>query len=456
MARVLIADDEKSIRVVLRKYLSSLGHEVVEASDGIEAIDALKEKRVDIAFVDIKMPGKTGLEILDEVKNVPVVILTAYGTMDYTVKAMEKGAVEYITKPFSFEEIKSILDRVLISHEKEEEDIPPVEDEIVGTSRKMQEVFKLIGRIAKSDVTVLITGESGTGKELIAKAIHRYSHRRNKPFLAINCAALPPNLLEAELFGYEKGAFTGAVSSKKGIFEQANGGTIFLDEIGELELSLQSKLLRVLQEKEIRRIGGNKTIRVDVRIVAATNKNLEREVKKGNFREDLFFRLNVVNVEIPPLRERREDIIPLAIYFIKNFSKEFKFPVKELSENAVEWLLGYDFPGNVRELENMILRAMLLSPVDVIDVKDLKPTAATTKEPSFEEAIRNFVIEVFTVEQKEKNNLYDLVVKSAERILISEVLRYCNYNQVKAARVLGIHRNTLRRKIKDLNIETST
>ncbi|RUM43294.1 MAG: two-component system response regulator, partial [Desulfurobacterium sp.] len=301
MAKVLIADDEKSIRVVLRKYLSSLGHEVIEASDGIEAIGVLKEKGVDIAFVDIKMPGKTGLEILDEVKNVPIVILTAYGTMDYTVKAMEKGAVEYITKPFSFEEIKSILDKVLISHEREEEDILPVEDEIVGTSRKMQEVFKLIGRVAKSDVTVLITGESGTGKELIAKAIHRYSHRRNKPFLAINCAALPPNLLEAELFGYEKGAFTGAVSSKKGIFEQANGGTIFLDEIGELELSLQSKLLRVLQEKEIRRIGGNKTIKVDVRIVAATNRNLEQEVKKGNFREDLFFRLNVVNVEIPPL-----------------------------------------------------------------------------------------------------------------------------------------------------------
>ena len=456
MARVLIADDEKSIRVVLRKYLSSLGHEVVEASDGIEAIDVLKERGVDIAFVDIKMPGKTGLEILDEVKNVPIVILTAYGTMDYTVKAMEKGAVEYITKPFSFEEIKSILDKVLISHEREEEDIPPVEDEIVGTSRKMQEVFKLIGRVAKSDVTVLITGESGTGKELIAKAIHKYSHRRNKPFLAINCAALPPNLLEAELFGYEKGAFTGAVSSKKGIFEQANGGTIFLDEIGELELSLQSKLLRVLQEKEIRRIGGNKTIKVDVRIVAATNRNLEQEVKKGNFREDLFFRLNVVNVEIPPLRERREDIIPLAVYFIKKFSKEFKLPVKELSESAVEWLLGYDFPGNVRELENMILRAMLLSPVDVIDVKDLKPTAATTKEPSFEEAIRNFVVEVFTVEQKEKNNLYDLVVKSAERILISEVLRYCNYNQVKAANVLGIHRNTLRRKIRELNIETSS
>ncbi|ADY73458.1 two component, sigma54 specific, transcriptional regulator, Fis family [Desulfurobacterium thermolithotrophum DSM 11699] len=456
MAKILIADDEKSIRVVLKKYLSSLGHEVIEASDGIKAIEVLNKESIDIAFVDIRMPKKTGLEILKEVKNVPIVILTAYGTMDYAIKAMENGAIEYITKPFSFEEIKSILDKVLSLQEREEEEESfCVEDEIIGTSRKMQEVFKLIGRVAKSNATILITGESGTGKELIAKAIHKYSSRRDRPFLAVNCAALPPNLLEAELFGYEKGAFTGAISSKKGIFEQANGGTIFLDEIGELELSLQSKLLRVLQEKEIRRIGGTKTIKVDVRIVTATNRNLEEEVKKGNFREDLFFRLNVVNINLPPLRERREDIIPLAVYFIKKFSKEFKLPVKELSESTVEWLLNYDFPGNVRELENMILRAMLLSPIDIIDVKDLKPTAIISKEPAFEEAIRNFVVEIFTVEQKEKNNLYDLVIKSAERILISEVLKYCNYNQVKAAKILGIHRNTLRKKIKELKIEIS-
>jgi len=453
MARVLIADDERSIRLVLRKYLQSQGHEVIEAEDGKKALDILRSSPVDVAFVDIKMPGKSGLEILDEVKDVPIVILTAYGTMDYTVSAMEKGAVDYITKPFSFEEIKEILDKVLSSHSQGVESAETSE-EIVGTSKRMQEVFKLVGRVAKSDVTVLITGESGTGKELIARAIHRYSDRKDRPFLAVNCAALPPNLLEAELFGYERGAFTGAVSSKKGLFEQANGGTLFLDEIGELPLELQAKLLRVLQEKEIRRIGGERTVKVDVRIVAATNRNLEEEVKKGNFREDLFFRLNVVTIELPPLRERREDILPLALYFIRKFSKEFKLPVKELTERAVEWLMSYDFPGNVRELENMILRAMIVSPTGVIDVEDLKPSATFSGTPSFEEAIKNFVVEVFTLEQKEKSNLYDLVIKSAERILISEVLRFCNFNRQKAAQILGIHRNTLRRKIKELGIET--
>jgi len=451
MAKILIADDEKSIRIVLRKYLTSQGHEVVEASDGREALSILKSGDVDLAFVDIKMPGRTGIEILDEVKDVPIVIVTAYGTMDFTISAMEKGAVDYITKPFSFEDIEKVLKKVLSSSTQEIEE-KPMEDEIVGTSRKMQEVFKLIGRIAKSDITVLITGESGTGKELVAKAIHKYSNRKDKPFVAVNCAALPPNLLEAELFGYEKGAFTGATSTKKGLFEQANGGTLFLDEIGELAPELQAKLLRVLQEKEIRRVGGNKTVKIDVRILAATNRNLEEEVRKGKFREDLFFRLNVVTVEIPPLRERREDIVPLALHFIKKFSREFKLPVKELTPEAVEWLVNYDFPGNVRELENMILRAMVVSPVDVIDVSDLKPSAVVPSSPSFEEAIRSFVVDIFTVEQKEKNNLYDLVVKAAEKILISEVLKFCNFNQVKAAKVLGIHRNTLRKKIKELGI----
>jgi two-component system nitrogen regulation response regulator GlnG len=453
MARILIADDERSIRLVLRKYLQSQGHEVIEAEDGRRALEILKSSPVDVAFVDIKMPGKSGLEILEEVKDVPIVILTAYGTLDYTVSAMEKGAVDYITKPFSFEEIKEILNKVLSSHPQEVR-TTKASNEIVGTSKKMQEVFKLVGKVAKSDVTVLITGESGTGKELIAKAIHRYSDRKEKPFLAVNCAALPPNLLEAELFGYERGAFTGAVSSKKGLFEQANGGTLFLDEIGELPLELQAKLLRVLQEKEIRRIGGERTIKVDVRIVAATNRNLEEEVKRGNFREDLFFRLNVVKIELPPLRERKEDIIPLALYFIRKFSREFKLPLKKLTERAVKWLMSYEFPGNVRELENMILRAMIVSPTSVIDIEDLKPSANLARAPSFEEAIKNFVVETFTLEQKEKGNLYNVVVKSAEKILISEVLRFCGFNQQKAARILGIHRNTLRRKIKELGIET--
>ena len=368
MVKVLVADDEKSIRLVLKKYLSAKGYQVVEAADGREALELLKKEKPAVAFVDVKMPKLNGLELLKEVKDVPIVMLTAYGTMDYTVKAMELGAVDYITKPFSFEEIDEALEKSL-KRPKVEEVEGIGEQEIVGSSKKMQEVFKIVGKVAKSSITVLITGESGTGKEVIARAIHNYSERKNKPFVAVNCAELPPNLLEAELFGYEKGAFTGATATKKGLFEQADGGTIFLDEIGELPVELQAKLLRVLQEKEVRPVGSTKAKKVDVRVIAATNRDLEEEVKKGNFREDLYFRLNVVKIELPPLMERKEDVLPLAYHFIKKFSNEFKLPPKELSERAVKFLLSYDFPGNVRELENMILRAMVLSSGPVIDLR---------------------------------------------------------------------------------------
>ncbi|WP_022847677.1 MULTISPECIES: sigma-54-dependent transcriptional regulator [unclassified Desulfurobacterium] len=452
MARILIADDERNIRLVLKKYLETLGHTVYEAEDGNRALEILKTKKPDLAFLDIKMPGISGIDLLSYEKDIPKVILTAYGTMDYTIKAIDRGAVEYITKPFELEDIKTIVDRITFSTEKEELDVID-EDAIIGSSKKMQEVFKLIGRVARTDATVLIVGESGTGKELVARAIHKYSKRADGPFVAINCAALPTNLLEAELFGYEKGAFTGATSRKKGFFEQAHGGTLFLDEIGEIELSLQSKLLRAIQEKEIRRLGGDAPIKVDVRIVAATNRDLEKEVREGRFREDLFYRLNVLRIELPPLRERREDIIPLACFFIKKFSKEFKLPVKQLTERAKEWLCSYDFPGNVRELENMILKAMLLSPIDIIDVNDLQTEKQEEKTPNLEEAIREFVTYVFMVEQKDKNNLYNIVMRSAEKILITEVLKHSDWNQVKAARTLGIHRNTLRAKIKELGIE---
>jgi two-component system nitrogen regulation response regulator GlnG len=451
MAKILVADDEKSIRLVLKKYLTSKGHSVIEASNGEEALKAIREQKPDVAFIDIKMPKLDGLSLLKRVKETPVVILTAYGTMEYTVKAMELGAVDYLTKPFSFEEIEEVLSKILAA--------PPTGQEsesggdIVGSSKKMQEVFKLVGRVAKSSITVLITGESGTGKEVIARAIHNFSDRKEKPFIAINCAALPPNLLEAELFGYEKGAFTGATTSKKGLFEQANGGTLFLDEIGELPVELQAKLLRVLQEKEVRPIGGTKSRKIDVRVIAATNRDLEEEVKKGNFREDLYFRLNVVKIELPPLRERREDILPLAHHFIKKFSGEFKLEPKELSEDAVEFLLSYDFPGNVRELENMILRAMVLSSGKVISRSDLTPQEGRGPEKSIEEAVRSMLVKLLSVEQKEPNNLYSLIVKSAEKVVISEVLKFCNFNQVKAAKILGIHRNTLRKKIRELGIK---
>jgi len=453
LAKILIADDEKSIRIVLKKFLTSRGHQVLEAENGKKVIEIVKKEPVDLIFLDLKMPKLSGLEVLEKVKDIPVVVLTAYGTMDYTVKAVELGAADYITKPFSFEEIGEVLKKLLTKKEEVEREEEP-ESGIVGSSKVMQEVFKTVAKVARSSITVLITGESGTGKEVIARAIHNYSDRKEKPFVAVNCAALPANLLEAELFGYEKGAFTGAVSSKKGLFEQANGGTIFLDEIGELPLPLQAKLLRVLQEKEVRPIGSERSKKVDVRVIAATNRNLEEEVKKGSFREDLYFRLNIVKIELPPLRERKEDIVPLAHHFVKRFSKEFKLPPKELSADAVEFLLSYHFPGNVRELENMILRAMVLSSSDFITAEDLR-RQVYQEAPSLEGLIREFVLKVFTVEQKEENNLYDIVVKAAEKAVISEVLKRCNFNQVKAAKVLGIHRNTLRRKIKELGIELS-
>jgi nitrogen regulation protein NR(I) len=451
LLKILVADDEESIRLVLKKYLSSKGFEVFEASDGEEVLEILKKRPVDLIFLDLKMPKLNGFEVLEKVKDIPVVVLTAYGNIDSTVQAISLGAAEYLTKPFSFEEIDEVLERFLPSQESEEIELEG-NTEIIGKSKKMQEVFKKVAKVARSSVTVLITGESGTGKEVIARAIHRYSDRKEKPFVAVNCAALPENLLEAELFGYEKGAFTGALSPKKGLFEEADGGTIFLDEIGELPLTLQSKLLRVIQEKEIRKVGAVKHRKIDVRIIAATNRNLEEEIKKGNFREDLFYRLNVVRIELPPLRERKEDILPLAKFFIKKFSEEFKLQPKELAESAVNFLLNYDFPGNVRELENMLLRAMVLSGSPIITVSDLKPEEEIKTELNIEQMISDFVARIFTVEQKEKNNLYEVIIKTAEKILIKEVLKRCKYNQSKAAKILGIHRNTLRRKIKELNL----
>ena len=442
-------DDERSIRLVLKKYLSSKGHEVFEAKNGNEALKLMRENPPDLIFLDLKMPEKGGFKTLEEIGEIPVVILTAYGNIDYTVKAINLGASDYITKPFSFEEIDRVLEKLLPS-EGLEGDFGEESSPIIGKSKGMQEIFKTIARVARSSVTVLITGESGTGKEVVARAIHDYSDRKGKPFIAVNCAALPENLLEAELFGYEKGAFTGALRTKRGLFEEADGGTLFLDEIGELPLSLQSKLLRVLQEKEVRPIGGVKSKKVDVRIIAATNKKLEEEVRKGNFREDLFFRLNVVRIEVPPLRERREDIIPLTLSFIKKFSEEFKLEPKKLSDDAVDFLLSYDFPGNVRELENMVLRAMVLSSSPVLTSQDFRREGE--KKGNLGELIKEFVDKVFTVEQKEENNLYDVVIGSIEKVLIEEVLRRCNFNQVKASKVLGIHRNTLRRKIKELGI----
>jgi two-component system nitrogen regulation response regulator GlnG len=451
MNKILVVDDEKTIRLVLKKFLNSIGYEVEEADSAESALKLADGQEFFLAFVDVKLPDASGLELIEKLKGIPVVIMTAYGDVEVAVRSMEMGAVDYLTKPFSLEEVRRIVER--LSKESQVLSSSSELPEIVGKSKKMQEIFKLVGRIAKSNVPVLITGESGTGKEVIARAIHKYSGRKGK-FVAVNCASLPENLLEAELFGYEKGAFTGAVSRKKGLFEEANHGTIFLDEIAELPLKLQAKLLRVLQDGEVRRLGSVNPVKVDVRVISATNKNIREEVNSGRFREDLFYRINVVEINVPPLRERKEDIIPLALYFIKHFSREFKLPEKKLSKEAVRWLTEYTFPGNVRELKNMIGRAVLLSPDTTIRIEDLNPSEPSLNKQSFADTIRQFVLEVCSVEQKERNNIYQLVIRTAEKVLIEEVLRICNYNQKKASMILGIHRNTLRRKLKELGIKT--
>ena len=451
MNKILVVDDEKTIRLVLKKFLNSIGYEVEEADSAESALKLADGQEFFLAFVDVKLPDASGLELIEKLKGIPVVIMTAYGDVEVAVRSMEMGAVDYLTKPFSLEEVRRIVER--LSEESQVLSSSSELPEIVGKSKKMQEIFKLVGRIAKSNVPVLITGESGTGKEVIARAIHKYSGRKGK-FVAVNCASLPENLLEAELFGYEKGAFTGAVSRKKGLFEEANHGTIFLDEIAELPLKLQAKLLRVLQDGEVRRLGSVNPVKVDVRVISATNKNIREEVNSGRFREDLFYRINVVEINVPPLRERKEDIIPLALYFIKHFSREFKLPEKKLSKEAVRWLTEYTFPGNVRELKNMIGRAVLLSPDTTIRIEDLNPSEPSLNKQSFADTIRQFVLEVCSVEQKERNNIYQLVIRTAEKVLIEEVLRICNYNQKKASMILGIHRNTLRRKLKELGIKT--
>jgi two-component system nitrogen regulation response regulator GlnG len=390
--------------------------------------------------------------------------------MKNAVEAMKRGAYDYITKPFDLDVIDAIVEKVNRAREltsqmsllKEElKDRYQVEKNIIGNSPPMRELYKIIGKVAPSDVTVLIQGESGTGKELIARAIHFNSRRLGKPFIALNCAAIPKELLESELFGFEKGAFTGAIERKLGKFEQANGGTIFLDEIGDMPLDLQAKILRVIQEKEITRTGGNQNIPVDLRIVAATNQDLEEKVVQKTFREDLFYRLNVVPIRLVPLRERTEDIPPLVDYFVTKICAEQDIPVKTLDSAASQLLCRYSWPGNVRELENTIKRAIILSSDPLLTAADF-PSLGTQKggerhqneEISLEELVDNKLRCCFTnMDKMESGDVYSMVLNQVERPLIRFVLEKTRGNQVKAADILGINRNTLRKKIQELGID---
>ena len=474
LSRILVADDEESMRWVLSKALKRKGFNVDLANDGRQALAMIQENSYDLAILDIKMPGISGLDLLDRVRELKsdllVVIMTAEASMKNAVEAMKRGAYDYITKPFDLDVIDAIIEKVerareiagqvtLLKHELK--DRYQVEKNIIGNSPAMREVYKTIGKVAASDVTILIQGESGTGKELVARAIHYNSGRLGKPFVAINCAAIPRDLLESELFGSEKGAYTGASERKQGKFEQANQGTIFLDEIGDMPLDLQAKILRVLQEQEVTRIGGTQNISVDVRIVAATNQGLLEKVRSKEFREDLYYRLNVVPINLVPLRERREDIPDLVRYFLERTSTEMDVPDKRISDDGMATLTAHSWPGNVRELENAIKRAVILSNDPMLTAADFEgllpvggTSVAVTQETSLEALVDMKLRACLTgIEKLDKGNIHTMVLEQVERPLLRYILEKTRWNQVKAADILGINRNTLRKKIHELGIE---
>lgn len=449
--RILIAEDEKPQRELLEGFLRKEGFEVDGVGSGREALQRLRESVYDIALIDYKMPELDGLQTLREIRRLspelPVVMMTAYGTVETAVASMKEGALDYLTKPIDLDELLLIFEKVLErSHLIHENKLLKAQlkerytfKHIIYQSPKMEEVMNLVARVAPSSSTVLIRGESGTGKELIANAIHYASPRAEKPFVKVSCSAIPETLLESELFGHEKGAFTGALQRRIGRFEEASEGTIFLDEIGELSPILQVKLLRVLQEREFQRLGSNLTLKTEARVIAATHRNLEEAMKRGEFREDLYYRLNVISIFIPPLRERKEDIPPLIDYFLKKYSQLNQKKVTNLSQEARMLLLRYSYPGNVRELENMIERAVVLCRGEIITTQDLPFHLQDEKSEKEWESLGKPKTLPESLEQLEK----DLILKA---------LRDHQGVQTKAAESLGISERVLRYKIKKYGI----
>lgn len=474
MTQILIADDEASIRTILAKSMEKKGFQVMRAQTGLQALEILRMYPIDVAIVDIRMPEMTGLELLKHQKSFPsnpsIFVVTAQDTMENAVEAMKRGAYDYLTKPFDLDELSILVDRALETRalKNEVENLKvlqqssgaPAGPMLVGKSKAIQEIYKTIGKVADQDITVLIQGESGTGKELIARAIHSQGKRSSKPFVAVNCAAIPNNLLEAELFGSKKGAYTGAIADKTGYFERANTGTIFLDEIGDMPMELQAKLLRVLQEKEIQRLGDSKVIPIDVRLIAATNQVLAGRVKKGLFREDLYFRLNVVPLQLPPLRERKNDIRHLVTHFLERGANEFNLGPKTVSKEAMEFLETQNWPGNIRELENLLKRVYVLSSSPVLEKRDFETMRTSfggdnlpVHDPQDLEQVIARNLEAIIARMPEERDLHRHLLPLIERPLIRIVLQRTQGNQIQAAERLGINRNTLRKKIRDLKVE---
>ena len=467
MKKILIVDDELAIRESLRMILQQ-DYEVLAVSSGAEALEKMRESEIDLVLLDVIMPGLDGIQLLERMKSeydIPVIMITAANTIKTAVQAMKLGAYDYISKPFDVDEIKIVVQKVLsIQDLSKEVEYLRAEisktygfENLIGGTKEMQEIFRLINQIAVSDTSVLILGESGTGKELVARAIHFNSLRKNKPFIPINCAAIPDTLIESELFGHERGAFTGASNKRIGKFEQAHSGTLFLDEIAELSLSTQAKILRFLQEREFTRVGGTETVHVDVRLITATNKDLENAIKDRSLREDFYYRINIIPISLPPLRMRRDDIPLLVNHFIDKVNKRIKKHVKRVSEDLMDFLVNYEWPGNVRELENLMERMITLSNQKVLTIKDLpsalkdKARPSLMKEKVVEDEAGQSVMKGKVVEGKVS---FLRATEEFEKEVILDALKKTNNVQTQAAALLGISRRILKYKMDKLGIES--
>ena len=470
MERILIVDDDSSMRYSLNRMLEGQGLGVSLAKNGIEALERFAQDQPDLVVMDIKMPGRSGLEVLREIKErdpkALVILMTAFGTTETAIEAMKFGAFDYILKPFDIPQMRGLVERALeISRMMKKmvslpdrEETRGSEETLVGSSPAMQQVYKMIGQVAATEVTVLLRGESGTGKEMVARAIYHHSRRGDKPFLPVNCAAIPETLLESELFGHEKGAFTGALTRRVGKFEQCHGGTLFLDEIGDMTPATQSKILRVLQDRQFERLGGSERITSDVRVIVATNKDLEKAIREGTFRQDLYYRLKVVTLHLPPLRERKEDIPELVRYFLQRFRADINREVLDISPKSLENLMRYHWPGNVRELENAVKRALVIAKSHSLLPEDfsqegMEREMGPGEHLDLEERLQKMMEPVFKelLELSRRSPGTDLM-SELERILIKRALQETKGNQVQAAVLLGISRNTLRSKIERYRI----